>query len=267
MLKPLKMFAVLLPVVCLFLHSPALPQSIWLNQKQVISLEVLKPDLDGPDNTTFITSTVFLAARLPLADELNFIGELPFAHGKIDFPGQESHDNLGNPYLGLELRQLNVPVFFEGGVRLPIANSSFASDFIGFFSDVDRMEAFAVDNLSLSAAVNLQSVDYQTLKYRARVGTSLLMETKGDVDPDNFIFFSGQLGYESEALEALAGITGRVRITEDRQLGQRAFLQLGFAFNYNLGTLRPGLHLKIPIEPDLRENLDQVFGLSLGIQK
>jgi len=172
--------------LCLLVLSPALrAQSIWLSPQQTLSLEVLKPNLDGPDNTTFITSTIFLTARLRLSGQLSLVGELPFVHGEITFAGNRPHDNFGNPYLGVELRRAASPVFAEAGVRLPLVHSdNFATNFVGFFSDVDRLEAFAVDNYTFLFAINYEALDFEKFRYRLRAGSTLLMQTEQGTDPD-----------------------------------------------------------------------------------
>ncbi len=247
-------------------YLPLQAQTVWLNQESNIALELLKPNLDGPDNTTFITSTAFLTVRVPISSRLNFVGELPFAYGEITFAGQQPKDKFGNPYFGVEIKRAGSPIFVEAGGRLPLVRSDNFASFVGFFSDVDRLEAFATDNYAFLGAVNFQSLEPGEVKYRFRAGSSLLMQTEDGMDPDVFLFFSGQLGYEREALEVLTGVSSRFRLTPDGKLGQRSFLQLGFAVSYKMGILRPGLNLKIPIEDDLREIVDVIFGLNLGLE-
>jgi len=79
------------------------------------------------------------------------------------------------------------------------------------------------------------------------------------------VFFSAQAASRTEALELMAGVTSRFRLTSDRRLGQRSFLQAHVGAAYTLGALRPGVHLTVPVEADLREILDFVFGVNLGV--
>ena len=252
---------------------PLLAQPIWLDQThhRVIALEVYKPK---KGNTTFFSSTVFLSVRLGISGNLVLVAELPFAHAGRDirnFP-KATDTQVGNPYFGLELLRKDSPLFLEAGVRLPVVSSSNLATVLGQLTDADRFEAFSPDAMTLLATANLQSPPNSPLFFRLRFGPSILVSTgEGQslffVSGENsevFLLFSGQTGVDFPKVFLGAGLTGRLVVTEDRNIGRRTFLQLGVNLRFKLGRFRPGLHFRVPLEDDLKEVLDWVGGASLG---
>lgn len=53
---------------------------------------------------------------------------------------------------------------------------------------------------------------------------------------------------------------------EDADFDERSIHQLGFNASAQFGKLRPGLHLRLPLDDDLQESLDAVLGLNLILQ-
>ncbi|MCI0693368.1 hypothetical protein L0337_15360 [candidate division KSB1 bacterium] len=136
------------------ISSPA--QSIWLDrsQEKTLALEVLRPDFKNEDNE-FVRSTnsgwvLFLSSRLPLSRIFYLVGDLPFASGSYEYESrrsgfQKSHSEsiIGNPYLGVEIVEENVPVFGELGIRLPLTSEdNMLGAITGLYTDMDRLEAF-----------------------------------------------------------------------------------------------------------------------------
>jgi hypothetical protein len=105
---------------------------------------------------------------------------------------------------------------------------------------------------------------------RLRGGPSLLINTDKDRFEDAtelFIGYSAQLGYESEMVSIMGGFTGRANLTEeDADYGERSVHQLGFMASVGLGNVRPGIHLRLPLDEDLKDTFDFVLGFHLGVQ-
>lgn len=253
-------------------------QPVWTDQSagRVLSLETLKP---VKDNTTFITSTVYLSVRWPLAEGLTLAAEVPFTHAGLSFknpPFDSTANKFGNPYLGLEFGSRAAPLFFETGVRAPLVGSEDFATFIGLISDADRLEAFVPDALSLLGLVNIQPLeprDRAPLFLRLRFGPSLLVNLgDGELtllaegnETELYFLYSAQASARLNKLHLEAGFTGRLVVTESGDFARRTFLQLGLAARLNLRHLRPGVHVRIPLEDDLKEVVDLIVGAHLSL--
>ncbi|MFQ5772250.1 MAG: hypothetical protein ACE5HX_17070 [bacterium] len=262
--------SLLVIAMAIFFVTSLSAQSIWLDQSQEnsIALEILKPNFDRDDYFTFISSALFLTGRFSLGENVIFVGELPFVHGGFDSDfGSESETIIGNPYVGFELHKQGSPGFAEIGVRIPLTpDENWASD-VGIFSDFDRFEAFRTNILALTSMANYRNKSASNVVLRLRGGPSLLIYTGEGGDTDFWLAYSGQVGYEGEQVSVIGGLTGRFYISEGGgDLGNRTFHQLGVAASLGLGTVRPGIHFRIPIDDYLNNFIDFVFGFNLGIQ-
>jgi len=172
-------------VATTILPSSLAAQSIWLDRShdKTISLEILKPDFQGKDNTTFTTSALFLSLRYPLTEKVIFVAELPFPHYGIEsaFGYSESDNTLGNPYVGLEIRQPDSPVFGELGIRAPLTDEEKHDSAIwhGVLTDlVDRFEAFMPDYLPITGMVNYRHKNSSGFALRLRGGPVFWINTE-----------------------------------------------------------------------------------------
>lgn len=252
-------------------------QSIWLDRQhdKTIAVEVLIPNF-SEENTTTSAWATFLSLRAPLSKNLNLVGELPIAHNSFEFRFfgsriSESETAIGNPYLGLEIKGQDAPIFAEVGLRLPLAPEENVGVLGGLYSDVDRLEAFMPKMLPITAMLNFRQKTWGGMFLRLRGGASLLINTGAEEndfdDTETFIGYSAQLGYESEPVSVIGGFTGRANLTqEDANYGERSVHQLGFAASFGLGNVRPGVHLRLPLDEDLKDTVDFVLGFHLGVR-
>lgn len=280
-----KIFSLTIAAVSVAALIPAsLPaQSIWLDHRHhsTINLEVLIPNFKNDDSGTITSSNsgwvVFPSVRLPLSRKIHFVGELPLASGHYEVKStsfninrNQSETAIGNPYIGFEFSTPQTPVFAELGIRLPLASSDKdLSMTTGLLTDFDRLEAFFPKVLTITTMVNVHQIDQSGFALRVRGGPSLLINTDNEFDDDTelFIGYSAQAGYESERLSFLGGVTGRAILTEPNlNFSERSVHQAGFAASAGIGKLRPGLHLRLPLDENLKDSLDFVLGFTLGIQ-
>lgn len=257
-------------------------QSLWLDRShdKTIALEAIKPDFENANGTGSFTSSssglaLFLSLRWPLSERVAFVGELPFAHGSYEFKSSHFNVNksgsaIGNPYLGLELKGANSPVFAEFGIRLPITPEDNVGTGLNIYSDVDRLEAFFPKTLPFSGMVNFHHVGPSGLAVRLRGGASFWVFTDEDAfndDTELFASYSVQAGYETRQASVMAGFTGRANLTaEDADFSERSVHQFGAAASLGMGKLRPGVQFRLPLDEDLKEMLDAAFGVQLGIE-
>lgn len=279
-------FCYVLPMAILFatlqLTTSLSAQPIWLEQTSgnSIAIEVLKPNFKGDDDFTFISSALFLSGRFSLGGNLIFVGEVPLAHAnrddikivdpstgetifELDF---EPETIIGNPYVGLEFRKPGSSIFTEIGGRIPVTpDDKFSASSIGGSADFDRLEAFASDLLAITGKINYHNKNASNLVIRLRGGPTVWIPTD-EGDTELLLDYSAQVGYEGQQVSVIGGLTGRLLVTEeDLDFGERTFHHLGLAASVRLGTVQPGIHLRFPIDEDLNDIIDFVFGFNLGI--
>lgn len=269
-----KMFLLLLFFICIaFVENRSVSaQPLWLERShdKTIDLEILKPDFEGENNTTFATTSWFLTGRFPVSAHISIIGEIPFSYYKTDSEyGENQGENaFGNPYLGIEHSGDNSPVFGEFGLRLPLAPKEDASSALisGIVTEfVDRAEAFATDILPIYAVFNYMKVEQNGFMFRFRGGPVAWIATGDRNDTEWFLLYSAQGGYQSQKFNFLAGLSGRWFMSaEDADFSEKTFHQFGISANVVLGAFKPGIVLKFPLDDDMKELLDLVFGLTLG---
>ncbi len=264
--------AVVIMIAWLIMPVSLSAQSIWLDrgesQEKSFAIEILKPNFDGEDNTTFATSAIFLSGRIPVSDRLLLVAELPFAHFGIE-NFDESDTEFGNPYLGLEIRKPNSHLFAELGFRPPLAPENNAAPLAGTAADFDRFEAFVPDIFTVTGKGNFHRKNASNLVVRLRGGPTLWIDAGDALDETEFFLdYSGQVGYEGKQFSLMGGLTGRLRLwvsEADLDIGERTFHQFGAAASVALGMVRPGIHFRIPLDDGLTDAIDFVFGLHLGV--
>lgn len=244
-------------------------QSLWLDPRvqQGVSLELLKPNFDGPDQTALTTSAVFVSFRARAGANLSVVGELPLARyaPKSGFFGT-SQNTVGNPYLGLETKAAKAPVTFEFGARLPLASDQKdEANPIGVFSDIDRWEAFLPKYAPVTANVTYRYTAPSGFTVKLRAGPSVWINTDNQ-DSEMLAAYSLLLGYQSSAVALSGGLTGRAIITESNMsFGERTLHQLGAAVTVGSGAVRPGVQLRLPLDQDMTDILDYVVTLHVSV--
>lgn len=270
-------FALLMPVTLM-------AQSLWLKRshKGAAGIEVLRPNFknDGGDSFIAINSgvAVFATLRLPVSGRVLFVGELPFSFGKVETNSElfninesESQSTIGNPYLGLEIKDRTGQFTTEFGLRLPATpEEQWLSVLTGISADFDRLEAFSPKNLAIMLLGNYDSRDPSGFALRLRSGPSLLIKTdKGEYEDsaELFLGYSAQAGYDTERFSVIGGVSGRALLSEGgADFGARSVHQLGFNASLGLGKARPGLHFRLPLDEGLKETITSVLGVNLGVE-
>lgn len=261
-------------LACVLLPASAAAQSLWLvpHSDRAVYLEILKPSFDDGDDFTFTTSALFLSGRFAVGDNMVLVGEVPFANAGVDVEDfDESESAVGNIYLGAEFRGTDSPVFGELGVRLPLTKDpDYFGEVFWYMDSVDRWEAFLNDIASVHAAFNYQYKAPSGLGIRGRVAPVLWIDTgEGPIadDVEFFALYSAQAWFEAANVAVGGGFSGRALLSEgDLDFGERTWHQFVLAGSFGLGRWWPGVQIRLPLDEDLTNVLDVVFGLSLGVQ-
>jgi len=243
-------------------------QSQWLEplEDNAIYVEILKPSLDAGD-LTFLSSVWFLSGRWALSNDLILVAEIPLAFAEPDIEGfsTEMESDVGNIYVGVDWRGTSPEFFGELGLRLPIVNDgSFATGIGAFTEIVDRLEAFSAELVAVQAAANYMR------RYPSGAGLRLRFSPIADFptsdgDTEIFFLYSAQGWYESEGIALGGGVGGRWLVTNGDDLGESTLHQLILNASYEIGRFRPGLRITVPLDEDVSDFVDFVFGLTVAI--
>ncbi len=248
-------------------------QYLWLDRRHdnSIAFEFLKPSFEQIDDVTFFTSAMFLSGRFLTSDRITVIGEIPFAiYGREREHGENVSENaFGNPYIGIELRGNRSPIFGEFGVRLPFAPSDENQNalIVGAATEFfERMDAFVPEIVPFNACINYYSINESAFAVRLRGGFSGWIAMGDRDDNEWFLLYSVQGGYQTEQINLMAGLMGRWWLNkEDSDLSDKTFHQLVIEADFGLGSVRPGVLIKVPLDDSWRDLVDFVWGISFVV--
>lgn len=253
------------------LAAGAAGQAPWLGPRagDGVSLEAVHPGLAQMDVTPS-TGAYFFSLRLPLSRVLRLVGEVPYSHVGFERTSEfqdppEGGDMIGNPYLGVEWRPEGSILSVDAGGRPPLAEYR-SWRYAAMMADVNRMDAFH-DVLSLAARLNLRwPVPGSHWVLAAEGGPGLWWDPDGaGEDTDVMVGWGAQVWYESRLLNVGTGITGLVHQSGEGELSERSWHQLGIAANLRVGSVRPGLVIRLPVGANMRDVLDYAIGLQLNV--
>ena len=253
------------------LPAPARAQSLWLDPTGAggFQLEFLHPAVDGYSPAS---GAVFLGLRAPLGSRLALVGELPVAHGDlrvgsggVEFRGEAV--SPGNPWIGLEIGSPGSDLQVALGGRIALVDSVDAATSIGFLADpIDRPEAFLARTASVTGRVLWRGFDAAGRGVLLHGGVSGWIPTDGG-ETELQASYGARLALAGPVVSAVAGVTGRANLSaEDRSLAERTLHQLGVAVALELGPLRPGAEIRLPLDENFREDTDWVLGVFLGLR-
>jgi hypothetical protein len=250
---------------------PASAQSVWLDREHrpSVQTEVLFPSFDDGD-TEFPTWTWFVAGRFPVARTSAIVIEAPYAHGDLGEGDIASDGSIGNPYIGYEYRPHPSGLLLEAGARMPLMEEELIPFVVGYFSDVDRQDAFVPNQLTLRLGLHYHHApgSDSRVSYDLRFVPLAWIKT-GDTFLDENEFFLGYGGivrYEGDDVRVGGGLAGRWNATNDgADFGEASFHQLDLEADFLHGAVRPGVQLKLPLDDNLTSVVDVTWGLSLTI--
>jgi len=247
-------------------------QSIWLEHgwNKSMAVEYLRPNYtEGRYHTRPSASIFFISGRYPKSDNTLFVIELPIAHAShgSDYYA-ESQITLANPYIGVEARRLGSRLSMELGFRLPvIPDGQSLVSYSGRVTDYDRYEAFLPHVIAFTGKGNIRWISASNkVGARLRLGPTIWLSTRG-AGGEMFFDYSLQVGYLVRNATLTSGLTGRLFVSGGGygDLGELFVHQFGLAASVELGAIRPGIHFRIPLDEDILDAIDFVFGLNVGI--
>ena len=267
-LKPYFLAVVVLTVMML---SPlATAQNYWLHpgEEKSLSLEIYKPKYAEDENVGFFNSVWFISGHFKAGDKISVFVEIPVSFFDIneDKSYYEDETLLGNPYIGFVSKSpmTNQSQLFVGrvGVRLPIASDEKRNASVnGQATTFNRFEAFFPDIFTLTAGLGFEIEAQSGIEYLINFDGAMMIPTEGEGDSELFLDYNFAIWFPFEKINFGAGFAGRLLVTEsDLDLGERTFHQFGFTGNYKTGQFKPGIHFRMPLDDDLTEIIDYVYG-------
>jgi len=244
------------------LALPLQAQMPWTSNlpSQGLALDFLRPKF-GAGPTALTSGALFLSGRFAMGTNSAFKFELPYARAA---QSGFSSSTIGDPYIGAEFGTAR-NTSFEFGVRVPLTSESEVAQFMGFFSDVLRTEAFFPNVLSAVARVRFHR-DYPTgLTLDLGGGPSAWIHTKGGGDPVLVLHQHISGGYRGPKAWISFGFGGRLRLTGQGSFAERTIYQIGASAGLTQGQVRPALHLILPLDSRARSFVDVVLGLGVAV--
>ena len=270
-------------VPLIFLCSaPLMAQSIWLtsDQKSSVSLEIIKPSFEnysGEIDTKLLNMVTFLSIKNHFQKDIAFVAEIPFANTNIEetylyyaggFTRETKSTTIGNPYLGLEIGDRNNHFTGNIGIRLPFTSMTETdAAAMGIITDPDRAEAFGMK----SAYLIMEARSYLSLSnsnwLRLGAGPSFEIPTEGqNREVESYVHYYAQLLLSTEPLSVITGFSGFMNATaSDWELSKMTIHQFGVTAAYNIGRFSPGFHIRVPLDKDLGDALNYVYGINITV--
>jgi hypothetical protein len=273
-LTPVCRSLILVAGLTVCIRGGAAAQSYWHDDagRAQYRLELLKPFLKSVDES-FFTGAGFLSGSFLVGTGLRLEGELPFTRTSFSNPalGDISGFRVGNPYVGLVSHRGERPFAFRVGVRLPVVGfpddpADLTAIAVGAISDLDRLEAFAPDLVTVRGGIEWIKVQPGGLLLGAAFGPTVLVDD-GFGHAELLGDYGFRMGYRNEALQAYGAITGRINVTSDDVdgLSERTQHQLTGVLAMRRGSVRPEFLVRFPLDDDSRDLAGVIVGVGLRL--
>jgi hypothetical protein len=238
---------------------------------QSLKIEALRPQFKfGKEKPTLLTSAWFVTVAVPVYKRINFVGQLPFAFGKLKDAQASTEETFGNPALGLRFDHKRLTI--DVAVRIPVVKTGLAG-FIGALADLDRQEAFIADILPVVGMIktNIDATKFSVTPYGG-VTLNYKFEHK---EGENFNFFrriykananDGELyllygaegWYKFGLFHLGAAYNARTWVTSGGTFSQSSVNQLGFHAKLAFAKVEPSALFRFPLDNIL---LDYLIGI------
>lgn len=276
MTQKVKVLASLLGAASLLGGGTAAAQSILLPEspERGFWVEAAHPDIQTIEFTG-ATSVWFVSGRLPVAERVNVIADVPFTHARMqgasaELFGTESNQVLGNPLLGVEyLVSPAMRVEFSTRAPLTTADDESFADVVGALGDPHRSEAYMIDVVPLSASLEYRRALDGGLGLRVRGGPTMLFNTSdvaGQSESETMLDYGVLGSYATGPARVGLGVSGRWAATADAgSFSDNSLHQVGVSADMLLRGVRPGISLRVPLDEEYREVVKSSLGVYLQV--
>jgi hypothetical protein len=224
-----------------------------------VALDILRPKFDGVE-TSLGSAAFYISGRFRAGGALSLRFEVPFAN--LEASGNSS-TAVGNPYIGLEA--LKGRMTYDLGFRPSLTPESEFAGQLGIYSDIMRFVAFVPHTANVSGHLTYRSQSASGMTFEAGAGPSVWIPTDGDA-VDLILDHFGSVGYRGSKVWTAVGLGGIAVLTsDDGGFDNITFYQLGASVGLNSGSVRPALHLILPLDDAITSDVPYVLGLGVAI--
>lgn len=241
---------------------------------QSISVEALHPQFKFADaEPSVLTTAWFVTVSLPIFKQVKFVGQLPFAFGKLEDSRVPTKDEtIGNPAVGLRFEHEHLTI--DVMARAPIVKNGFAG-FIGSLADIDRQEAFIPDILPLFGMIKTK-IDVGKLSLHPYGGATFTLKTeherneffarvfrRRENDGELFALYGAEGWLQIQKLHLGAAYNARTWVSSGLSFGAGSINQLSFRAKLAFDNFEPEALFRLPLDDIL---LDYVVGLNFKVK-
>lgn len=253
-------------LVVLFMFNYSYSQSIWhqWSENMTVRVEYLNSTMHSSlPGFKYTNQTLILSGKYPLGKIVRITAEVPMILEQITTPLKSSNESgIGNFLIGCELGDLNSPICFEAGVRPVLRKETEIFGLVGYFGDYGRGEIYTTEMRSYFAVINVKSVGNEGFVYRLRFGPTVLLPVNGDAI--TMVDYGLKIGYEESGIGLFTGITGRWNTKENE--GKTAYHYAGLDGGYRVGSIRPALFYRIPLDKENKRLIKQTLGVTVSME-
>jgi hypothetical protein len=226
-----------------------------------IALDVLRPHYRGSAETSLFSVAAYASGRTTIGS-MHLYVELPFAHVDVPFAGPNS--TLGNPYLGVELGG-ETGLSWAAGARFPLVPETSGAGVLGLYSDLSRIEAFRFNTATFRGGIRYRIHNADGFTFDAGGGPALWVPTKGAEDVELVLHHHMSAGYRGSLVWFAAGFSGWTWLTQgDGGVGDRTYDEVNVSIGGARGSVRPALHLILPIDKEYNSTVGYVIGFGVA---
>lgn len=246
---------------------------------QSLKIEGMRPQFKfAGAEPTFWTSAWFVTVAVPIHKRLHFVGQLPFAFGKLkDATVPTKGEALGNPGLGLRFDHERLTI--DVGARIPLVKKGIITkdgfgSFIGTLADIDRQEAFVPDILPIYGMIRTK-INAGKISVHPYGGASLTVKLQSERndffarifglredDGELYVLYGSDGWVDLKPFFLGATFSGRTWVTSGGTFSASSIHQISVRAKLVFEKVTPGLLFRFPLDDIL---LDNVFGLNCEI--
>ena len=179
---------------------------------------------------------------------------------------EEKSNGIGNFSFSYEIFRPDTNVSYEIGVRLPMASETEPAPVMGAVADYDRLEMYVPDYLTLNFLINVRK-EADNYFVTAHFGPSFLIRTGSSTTGNGLEMLlagSVQGGIYMQNFCFSMGYSGRFDASDNMDFADRFVHQIGAVASYKTGQFQPSVFLRAPIDKNLEQALNFVYGIGVG---